>query len=101
MVLTINYEDLQNIKKQMISDKTTDEESIFKCIQGYKETLDNMYKKNLVLNKDKTDLELELKMFANEMLKNTNKSYKEIEKQYGDKTTKDYIIGPKDIRLIL
>ena len=101
MIFTINYEDLQNIKRQMISDKIKDEKKIYMCIQDYKETLDNMYKKKLVLNKDKTDLELELKMFANEMLKNTNKSYKEIEKQYGDKTTKDYIIGPKDIRLIL
>lgn len=101
MVLTINYADLQNIKEQMINEKTNDNERIYNCIQGYKDTLDNMYKKKLVPNKSKEDYEFELMKFACDMLKNTEKSYREIEKEYGYKTTKDYIVGPKDIRLIL
>lgn len=101
MVLTINYADLQNIKEQVLNDKITDNKKIYTFIQNYKDTLDNMYKKNLVPKMSKTDYEFELMKFANEMLKNTEKSYREIEKEYGNKTTKDFIVGPKDIRLIL
>lgn len=101
MVLTINYTDLQNIKEQVLNDKITDNKKIYTFIQSYKDTLDNMYKKKLVPNKTKEDYEFELMKFANEMLKNTDKSYREIEKEYGYKTTKDFIVSPKDIRLIL
>ena len=60
-----------------------------------------MYKNKLVPNKSKLDYEFELMKFANEMLKNTDVPYREIEKKYGLKTTKDYIVCSKDIRLIL
>ena len=101
MILTINYWDLQNIKEKMINDKITNNKEIYYLIQNYKDTLDNMYKKNLIPDKSKTDYEYELMNFANDLLKNTNMSYRELEKQYGMKTTKDFIVGPKDIRLIL
>lgn len=101
MVLTINYADLQNIKEQVINDKITDNEKIYTFIQDYKDTLDNMYKKNLVPNMSKTDYEFELMKFANEMLKNTNKSYKTLEKEYGDISSSRIVVGLKDIRLIL
>ena len=64
-------------------------------------TYSHMYKNKLVLNKSKLDYEFELMKFANEMLKNTDVPYREIEKKYGLKTTKDYIVCSKDIRLIL
>ena len=39
--------------------------------------------------------------FFTETFKNTDKSYRDIEKECGQKTTRDYITSPKDIRLIL
>lgn len=101
MVLTINYFDLQNIKQQMIENKITDNNKIYNIIQHYKDTLSYMYKNNLVPDKTKFDYEYELMNFANIMLKNTDKSYRDIEKECGQKTTRDYITSPKDIRLIL
>lgn len=101
MVLTLNYTDLQNIKQQMIADKITDNNQIYSFIQSYKDTLSYMYKNHLNPNKSKTDYEYELMNFANDLLKNTNKSYREIEREYKYKTTKDYYISPNDIRLIL
>lgn len=101
MILTINYTDLQNIKQQMLNDKITDNKQIYTFIQSYKDTLNHMYKNKLVPNKSKLDYEFELMKFANEMLKNTDVPYREIEKKYGLKTTKDYIVCSKDIRLIL
>ena len=101
MVLTINYADLQNIKEQVLNDKITDNEKIYTFIQNYRDTLDNMYKKDLVPNMSKTDYEFELMKFANEMLKNTNKSYKTLEKEYGDISSSRIVVGLKDIRLIL
>lgn len=101
MVLTINYADLQNIKQQMIADKITDNNKIYSFIQCYKDTLNYMYKNNLNPDKSRTDYEYELMNLANDMLKNTNKSYRELEREYKLKTTKDYYISPNDIRLIL
>lgn len=101
MVLTINYADLQNIKQQIIADKITDNNKIYMCIQSYKDTLSYMYKNNLNPNKSRIDYEYELMNFANDILKNTNKSYREIEREYKFKTTKDFYISPSDIRLIL
>ena len=45
--------------------------------------------------------EYELMNFANDILKNTKKSYREIERIYGNKTTIDYIADSRDIRLRL
>lgn len=101
MILTINYADLKNIKEQLINDKNIDNKKIYTFIQDYKDTLDNMYKKNLVPNMSKTDYEYELMKFANDMLKNTNKSYKTLEKEYGDIAASRIVVGLKDIRLIL
>lgn len=101
MVLTLNYADLQNIKQQMIADKITDNNQIYSFIQSYKDTLSYMYKNNLNPNKSRTDYEYELMNFANDLLKNTDKSYREIERESKYKTTKDYYISPNDIRLIL
>ncbi len=101
MVLTINYADLQNIKQQIIADKITNNNKIYSSIQCYKETLNYMYKNNLNPTMSRTDYEYELMKFANDMLKNTNKSYRELEREYPYKTTKDYFISPNDIRLIL
>jgi hypothetical protein len=101
MVLTLNYADLQNIKQQIITDKITDNDKIYNFIQCYKDTLSYMYKNNLNPDKSRTDYEYELMNFANDMLKNTDKSFKELEREYKFKTTKDYLINPNDIRLIL
>lgn len=101
MILTINYTDLQNIKQQMLNNKITDNKQIYTFIKSYKDTLNHMYKNKLVQNRSKLDYEFELMKFANEMLKNTDVPYREIEKKYGLKTTKDYIVCSKDIRLIL
>lgn len=101
MVLTINYADLQNIKNQMINDKITNDEKIYIFIQSYKDTLNYMYKNNLNPNKSRTDYEYELMNFANDMLKNTNTSYRKLERDYRFKTTENYYISPNDIRLIL
>lgn len=101
MVLTINYADLQNIKEQMINDKITDNKKIYTFIQSYKDTLNHMYKNNLVPSKSKLDYEYELMNFANDMLKNTSKSYKALEREYGGKISSSFVTGPRDIRLIL
>lgn len=101
MVLTINYSDLQNIKQQMLDDKITNDKKIYNSIQYYQDTLNYMYKNNIVPNKSKLDYEYELMNFANDMLKNTKKSYREIERIYGNKTTIDYIADSRDIRLRL
>lgn len=101
MVLTLNYADLQNIKQQIIADKITDNDKIYGFIQCYKDTLNYMYKNNLNPDKSRTDYEYELMNLANDMLKNTDKSYRELEREYKFKTTKDYYISSNDIRLIL
>ncbi len=101
MVLTLNYADLQNIKQQIITDKITDNDEIYGFIQCYKDTLNYMYKNNLNPDKSRTDYEYELMNLANDMLKNTDKSYRQLEREYKLKTTKDYYISPNDIRLIL
>ena len=101
MVLTINYADLQNIKEQLINNRSLDEKQIYNYIQCYKDTLSHMYKNSLVPNKSKTDFEYELMNFANDMLKKTDKSYKALEKIYGGNITGSVVTGLKDIRLIL
>lgn len=47
MILTLNYGDLQNIRKKYISEKIQDKEKIYTYIQSYKDTLTNMRKNNL------------------------------------------------------
>lgn len=101
MVLTINYADLQNIKQQMIEDRITDNKKIYNLIQSYKDTLNHMYKNNLVPNKSKLDYEYELMNFANDMLKNTDKSYRALEREHMEKTASNFMIDPKEIRLRL
>ena len=101
MVLTLNYADLQNIKQQIIADKITDNNKIYSFIQHYKDTLSYMYKNNLNPDKSRTDYEYELMNLVNDMLKNTDKSFRELEREYKFKTTKDYPIDQNDIRLIL
>lgn len=88
MILTINYTDLQNIKQQMLNDKITDNKKIYSFIDSYNETLNYMYKNKLIKNKSKKDLEDELVDFASQLLKNTDKSYSQMEKEYMKNTDK-------------
>ena len=88
MILTINYTDLQNIKQQMLNDKITDNKKINSFIDSYNETLNYMYKNKLIKNKSKKDLEDELVDFASQLLKNTDKSYSQMEKEYMKNTDK-------------
>lgn len=99
MILTYNYKDLQNIKEQMKKDNIKNEKDIYFSISSYKDTLNFMYKNKLAKDLTKEDLQEELQDFASTLLKNTNKSYDELENLYKSKNTKNYIINSSDIKL--
>lgn len=101
MILTINYSDLQDVKRKIIDEKITNNDKIYVFIESYKETLNYMYKNGLVQEKSKKDLEDELVDFATQILKNTKKSYSQISKEYTRKTAKDYYIDGTGIQLKL
>lgn len=82
MVLTFNYNDLQNIKGQLEQEKIVDNEKIYFFIESYKETLNFMYEQDLVKDLSKKDLEDDLIDFAKRLLKNTNMSYEQLERMY-------------------
>lgn len=98
MILTLNYGDLQNIRKKYISEKIQDKEKIYTYIQSYKDTLTNMYKNNLVKGMSREEYEIELYEFANSMLSNTDISKREVEKTFNGKPI---IINNKTIKLWL
>lgn len=99
MILTYNYQDLQNIKEQMKKDNIKDEKDIYFSISSYKDTLNFMYKNKLAKDITKEDLQEELQDFASTLLKNTNKSYDELENLYKSKITKNYIINSSEIKV--
>lgn len=72
MVLTYNYADLQNIKEKLQNTKNLDKVSINKYIKMYEETLDFMYKNNLIPEKSRLNIEEELNNFKNTLLFNYN-----------------------------
>ena len=82
MVLTLNYEDLQNIRKHLQKKQFKNNRKIYDYIEMYKETLNFMYNNNLAQNKSKETLEYELSSFAKNLLSNTNKTYKQLEEKY-------------------
>lgn len=101
MVLTFNYNDLQNIKEQMNQENITNNQKIYFFIESYKETLNFMYEQNLVKDLSKKDLEDDLQDFAKRLLKNTNMSYEQLERRYKyDVATNNYF-KPNDIKLKL
>lgn len=99
MILTYNYQDLQNIKEQMKKDNIKDEKDIYFSISSYKDTLNFMCKNKLIQDLTKEDLQEELQDFASTLLKNTNKTYDELENLYKSKITKNYIINSSEIKL--
>lgn len=99
MILTYNYQDLQNIKEQMKKVKIKDEEKIYFFINSYKDTLSFMYKNKLVRNVTKGEIEKEIEDFASDMLHNTKKTYNELENLYKSRMNKRNIRNPKDIKL--
>ena len=98
MIFTLNYGDLQDINKKLISKKITSDKQVFDYIDSYKETINYMYKNNLIKDKSKADLELELQDFAKKILANTKETYKDLEKTYG---TKSITINTNTIKLNL
>lgn len=96
MVLTYNYNDLQNIKKQMQTEMKhrKNDEKIYYFIKVVKDTLEFIFENNLT-NKSKKDIENELLEFKNELLKHTDLSYKQLESQYKYKyiNIEDYYIN--------
>lgn len=72
MVLTYNYADLQNIKEKLQNTKNLDKVSINKYIKMYEETLDFMYKNNLIPEKSRLNIEEELNNFKNTLSFNYN-----------------------------
>lgn len=96
MILTYNYNDLQNIKKQMQTEMKhrKNDEKIYYFIKVVKDTLEFIFENNLT-NKSKKDIENELLEFKNELLKHTDLSYKQLESQYKYKyiNIEDYYIN--------
>lgn len=94
MILTYNYNDLQNIKKQMQMKNIKSDEKIYYSIKVVKDTLEFIFENNLT-NKSKKDIEKELLEFKNELLKHTDLSYKQLESQYKYKyiNIEDYYIN--------
>lgn len=98
MVLTINYGDLQNIKKNWINEKTSDKKKIYNHISDCKDTLTYMYKHNSVKGKSREDYEIELMEFAKSMISNTDIPAKELESKFSGKPL---IINNEPIKLWL
>ncbi len=101
MVLTYNYEDLQNIKEKLQREHVKNGKKIYHYIEMYKETLNFMYDNNLAPNKSKEYLEKELHNFATKLLSNTDKTYKQLEQQYKSEIITTYNIKPNGITLKL
>ena len=101
MILTHNYNDLQNIKEQIKKEKIKDNQKIYFYIESYKDTINFIFEKNLVNDLSKKDLEKDLQEFAKNLLKNTNMSYKQLQQQYELDIVSNYFIRPSEIRLKL
>ncbi len=99
MVLTYNYQDLQNIKEKMKKENVKSDEDIYFAISACKDTLNFMFKNKLAKDLTKEDLQQELQDFASDLLQNTEKSYNELENLYKSKITKNYVINSNDIKL--
>ena len=98
MVLTINYGDLQNIKKNWINEKTSEKKKIYNYISDCKDTLTYMYKHDSVKGKSREDYEIELMEFAKSMISNTDIPAKELESKFSGKPL---IINNEPIKLWL
>ena len=81
MVLTYNYQDLQNIKEKMKKENVKSDEDIYFAISACKDTLNFMFKNKLAKDLTKEDLQQELQDF------------------YKSKITKNYVINSNDIKL--
>ena len=55
MILTYNYQDLQNIKEKLIHDNIKDEKRIYILVSSYEDTLNFMYKNKLIQNISKRE----------------------------------------------
>lgn len=94
MILTYNYNDLQNIKKQIQNENIKNTEKIYCFITAIKDTLNFMYENNLT-SKSKKESNKEFIDFKNSLLKHYNISYKQLENEYKYKyiTTEDFYIN--------
>lgn len=100
MILTYNYNGLQNIKNKIQNDNIKSTEKIYCFITSVKDTLNFMFE-NKLTEKSKKELNKEFLDFKNSLLKHSNISYKQLENEYKYKyiTAEDCYINSSVINL--
>lgn len=98
MLLANNYKELQNIKDKIIKDNIKDEKEILYTIITYKEAINYIFENKLV-DLTKEELEKDLNNFVKLLLKNTNKSYDELCKEYLPPIASYHVIKSNEIKI--
>lgn len=83
MIILENYNHLERMKNRILEDNIKNEKDIYTFINMYRENLNLLYKnKKIPTGITKEDLEDKLNDFARQLLRNTNRNFKELENKY-------------------
>ena len=83
MIILENYNHLERMKNKILEDNIKNEKDIYTFINMYRENLNLLYiNKKIPTGLTKEDLENKLNDFARQLLRNTNRNFKELENKY-------------------
>lgn len=83
MIILENYNHLEKMKNRILEDNIKNEKDIYTFINIYRENLNLLYtNKKTPTGLTKEDLEDKLNDFARQLLRNTNRNFKELENKY-------------------
>lgn len=83
MIILENYNHLEKMKNRILEDNIKNEKDIYTFINMYRENLNLLYtNKKTPTGLTKEDLEDKLNDFARQLLRNTNRNFKELENKY-------------------
>ena len=83
MIILENYNHLEKMKNRILEDNIKNEKDIYTFINMYRENLNLLYKnKKIPTGTTKEDLEDKLNDFARQLLRNTNRNFRELENKY-------------------
>lgn len=83
MIILENYNHLEKMKNRILEDNIKNEKDIYTFINMYRENLNLLYKnKKIPTGITKEDLEDKLNDFARQLLRNTNRNFRELENKY-------------------
>ena len=83
MIILENYNHLERMKNRILEDNIKNEKDIYTFINMYRENLNLLYtNKKIPTGLTKEDLENKLNDFARQLLRNTNRNFRELENKY-------------------